>query len=110
MATLRAPETKILDWDKAARCALFDLCKVLGEAQVSELLGDGWAGAVLRRMQEHHEAVSRERGVTAKYESPESVQARREEKKRLKQERHQQRLAEKVLRDAEWRARQEKSR
>jgi len=85
----------------AARCLLFDICKTIGEAETEQVLGDSWGGNVLRGMQEHDDARQAESRVRAADEI--DARKRREERKRLTQERHQQRLALKVERDGLWR-------
>ena len=85
----------------AARCLLFDICKTIGEAETEQVLGDSWGGNVLRGMQEHDDARQAESRVRAADEI--DARKRREERKRLTQERHQQRLALKVERDRLWR-------
>lgn len=66
------------------------------------MLADSWAGEILRKMLEHHEAVQARRRAKEEYVLPASVQARREEKKRLKQENHARRLELKKERDRIW--------
>lgn len=87
---------------------MFDICSAIGEFHAGQLLGQGWGGDVLRRMQEHHRRVAAERSAKAEYEDPAKVQERREERKRVAQQRHEQRLALKKERDRIWRESQGK--
>ncbi len=80
----------------------------MGEREAEQLLGQGWGGDVLRRMQEHHRRVVEARRAKAEYEAPARVQERREERKRVAQQRHEQRLTLKKERDRTWRESQGK--
>jgi hypothetical protein len=54
-------------------------------------------------MEEHEQTVQAVRCAKAEFEDPVRVEQRREEKKRLKQEKHQKRLSLKAERDRLWR-------
>ena len=95
--------------EAAARCLVFDICHAIGEVNAAFILGESWGGNVLRRMQEHHRAALAARRASDEYENPASVRKRHEEKKRIAQEEHQQRLALKVERDRVWRESQRKA-
>jgi hypothetical protein len=94
--------------EQAGRCVVFDLCSVIGEREAEQLLGQSWGGDVLRRMQEHYRRVVAARRTKAEYEDPVKVQERREERERVAQQRHEQRLALKKERDRAWRESQGK--
>ena len=97
--------------EPAVRCILFDLWSgILAlDAEIEELLVDSWVGGVLHKMKEHHEARQAARRTLDEYQSPASVQNRREEKKRLKQEQHARRLEQKQERDRIWHQNQAKA-
>jgi hypothetical protein len=89
--------------DSAARCLVFDICGAIGERETARILGGSWGGDVLRRMQEHSRALLEARHAREEYEDSSNVRKRREEKKRIAQEKHQRRLALKKERDRAWR-------
>ncbi len=105
LAKVQPTSSDLLKFEEAIRCLLFDLCSGLPflDNEIEAILSGSWAGDVLRRMQEHHKARQAVRRARAAFEAPENVQKRREEKKRLKQEQHQQRLVLKKERDRAWR-------
>lgn len=88
---------------EAAQCLVYDLCSAHGQREVAGLLGQGWAGEVLRGMQAHARSVREAHRARAEYEGPEATVRRREEKRRLAQERHQRRLLLKQEQDRIWR-------
>lgn len=89
----------------AVRCLLFDCWSgmPLLDNDIEAVLTDSWAGDILRDMKKHHAAREVERRTRAEMQDPSNVQKRREERKRLKQEQHEQRLAAKKERDRIWR-------
>lgn len=95
-------------WD-AVQLILCDLHSRLDGSRFREEvqlpLAGTWSGEVLESMWSHERRLSRERSEREAYESPDAVDARRAEKKRLKQEAHEERLARKEVRDREWRER-----
>jgi len=95
--------------ENAARCLVFDVCHTIGEGEVSRILGDSWGGNVLHRMQEHHRLEVAARRARDEYENPASARKRHEETKRIAQEKHQLRLAQKKERDRVWRESQHKA-
>ena len=88
---------------EAIRCVLYDVWRVLPkdifQDEFVPRLGNSWSGAVLHEMQEYEQRRQAARQRQAEYESPIAVAARREERRRLKQEQHAARLARKVERD-----------
>ena len=90
---------------KAVRCILHDLWSAFwpNAATLRSVLVGCWADAVLQSMEEHERNVQAVRRARAEFEDPVRVNQRREEKMRLKQERHQRRLALKVQKDRMWR-------
>lgn len=89
--------------EEAVRCILFDLWSQV-PMSVKELhsrLGQTWSGQVLRRMEEHYSAQVARR-AQAFYEDPLDVQRRRDEKRRLRSERHQERLVKQRERSRLW--------
>jgi hypothetical protein len=94
----------------AVQCLLFDLGSGIPrfDRGAEALLGDSWAGEIRREMKEHHAASVAERRAREEFQDPVRVQQRREEKKRVKQERHRERLALKKERDRIWREKQGK--
>ena len=109
LADVRPGSTDASRLEGAARCLVFDICHTIGEAEAARILGESWGGNVLRRMQEHYRAEQAARRVRYEYEGPEGARKRREEKKRIAQEKHQQRLALKKERDRAWRESQHKA-
>ena len=85
--------------EEATRCLLFDLAHIIREAELVRILDKNWAGSVLHSMQQHYKERQAATRARQEYEDPVNIHKRREEKKRLKQERHQQRLALKKERD-----------
>lgn len=88
----------------AVMCLLFDLWTGIPilDREIETALGNSWARNVLRSMQEHYAAREAARQSREELEDPVNVQRRREEKRRLKQEQHQRRLALKKERDRVW--------
>jgi len=92
-------------FEEAVRLLLFETWRghpVL-HGEIEDDLKGSWAGELLRRMQEHEAAVQEERRIRREYEDPANVQRRREENKRVRQERHRLRLEAKKERDRLWR-------
>src|SRR5207245_279255 len=85
--------------EHATRCLLFDLWNAIDHVELERILGQSWAGEVLRGMQDHERAREAARRAFEDYEDPVNVQKRREEKKAVKQKKHQERLALKKERD-----------
>jgi len=106
LSEVRPVDQESYKWVAAARCLLFDLCAVAGEEPVEQILEGSWGGGVLRSMREHSRRRREERATRQEMER--TAVMRREETARARQEQHRQRLAEKVRRDAEWRAKQGK--
>lgn len=104
LSTLSPDGTSQREVADAVRCILADICTgiPLLDMEVGRLFADSWAGEILRKMLEHHEAVQATRRAKEEYDSPASVQARREEEKRIKQENHARRLELKKERDRIW--------
>ncbi len=99
-------DNALVSLEQAVRCLLFDLwsgISVLGNdlKYLEVLLAGSWAGDVLRRMKEHHEAQQAARRAAAELQA--NALKRRGEQKRLKQEQHEKRLAIKKERDRLWR-------
>lgn len=108
LADMRPSDAEARQLEEAGRCVVFDVCSAIGEREAEQLLGQSWGGDLLRRMQEHHRRVTAARRSKAEYEDPAKVQERREERKRVLQQRHEQRLALKKERDRAWRESQGK--
>lgn len=91
---------------QAMRLIFCELWNAVGpaaaEAVLVPLLQGTWSEQVRRQMYVHHNARAAEARRIQQYESPEAVRARREEKKRLRQEKHRQRLEAKKERDRIW--------
>lgn len=88
--------------EAAVRCLIGDLWSGIPiiDQEIEKRLAGSWAGEVLDRMKEHHQA----RLAALELQSPASAIKRHEEKKRLKQEQHLRRLALKRERDKLWHA------
>jgi hypothetical protein len=88
----------------AVECLLVDLWSGMPflDNELEKILVETWAGQILGRMKAHHKAREAERHARETFQDPVNVQKRREEKKRLNQERHQERLAIKNERDRLW--------
>jgi len=69
------------------------------QKQIEEIIQGSWAGQVLESMKAHEEALYKARVKASEFQSPEAVRERREEKKRIKREKHAVRLALKADRD-----------
>lgn len=97
-------------FEKAVRFVLFEVWHALwDEAERHQLEADlagTWAGGVLARMQAHHQARIEARRRHDEANDPERIRQSRQEKRRVKQEQHAQRLALKTERDRVWREKQ----
>jgi hypothetical protein len=93
------------DLKAAVECLLVDLWSgmPLLDNDIEVLLDGTWPGELLRTMKEHHEAREAERRAREEFQDRANVQKRREEKKRLNQEKHEERLTLKKERDRLWR-------
>lgn len=98
------------EFERAVRLILFDVWVLLGSGAergpLENQLGSSWAGEVLARMRAHSAKVQAERQARMAFEA--GAEARREEKRRLKRERHAARLAKKAERDRVWHQRHSK--
>src|SRR5262245_17708522 len=94
------------EWFDAVRLIFCEIWFAVGahtaERVYQPMLEGTWAGSVLYRMQEHHRRLTEQRRQCELANSPEVIQARREEKRRLRQQRHAERLAVKKERDHLW--------
>jgi hypothetical protein len=86
-------------FDGYIRCILYHAAKAIGEPETARILGDSWGGEMFRRMQLHHRAVLAEGRRRAEYDAPQAVEARRNERLRQLQLRHQDRQERKRQRD-----------
>lgn len=100
LAELQPIGPDILKIGPGVRCILFDIWRIIGEAEMEKILSGTWAGEVLRRMQEHYK--ERMAAILAQEAFEAKAQHQRAGKKRLKQEQHQQRLNLKKERDKIW--------
>ena len=103
LATVKRPDDFSESIAAAVRCILYDLWLVLPVPTVHSMLAGSWSGDVLKDMEKHNSERRAAQRAREEFEDPVRVQQRRDEKKRLKQKRHQQRLALKVERDRVWR-------
>lgn len=112
LARVRAAEGEQRKLEDAVQLVLFEIWNTVGEVaverQLDPILQGTWAGSVLARMKEHHKERKAARYAFAENQDPVRVQQRREEKQRLKQERHTARLAMKIERDRIWREKQKR--
>jgi hypothetical protein len=96
--------------EEAVRCVLFDLWYAVGEAnadnEIGSILGDSWAAEVLDKMKTHYRANEERRRVLRESQDPIRVQKRRDEKRRLREQRHLERLARKRALDRIWQEKQ----
>ena len=99
------PTTRDLaELEPAARCILYDLWSAMPalDQEIEASLAGSWAGSVLHRMKLHHAAREAVHRAEMERQDPAKIQERREEKKRIKQERHELHLARKKERDRLW--------
>ncbi len=98
--------------EEAVRLVLFDIWYAVGEEarerDLGPVLAGTWAGSVLERMKAHHQERMEARRAFAESQDPERVRKKRDEKRRLRQEKHAERLALKKERDRIWRTKHEK--
>jgi hypothetical protein len=108
IADIDRPQDSSRKVEDAVRCLLAEFWTGVPfvDNETVEMLGESWPGQIMREMRAHHEAVQENRRREAEYNSPENIQKRRDEKKRIRQEQHQERLKLKVERDRIWRATQ----
>ena len=111
LASLPNVETPGYKFESAVRFIITEIWSALGEIEaerrIEPLLNGTWAGNMLARMKVHHRDLEDARRARDEYRDPVRVQQRREEKRRLKQEKHEERLALKKQRDRIWREKQE---
>jgi hypothetical protein len=86
-------------YEKPIRLILFDICNKVGEAEVAQILKGTWSGGILQDMQAHQRAEVLRHRNHAEKNDPEAIEKRREEKRRMKAEKHASRLAAKIERD-----------
>lgn len=104
LARVDAPVGEASKMEAAVRLILFEIRRMIGAAmehEVEPILAGTWAGNVLARMQAHQRA--REEAHRTHGENQAHLQQRREEKQRLRQRVHTERLARKKERDRLWR-------
>jgi len=91
----------------AIRLILFDMWNTLGqpnaEATIQPLLSESWGGEILARMQAHYKERQAARRACAESQDPKIVEQRREDKRRLRQQQHTERMELKKERDRIWR-------
>jgi hypothetical protein len=100
----------LIKFEEAARCLLFDLWYSIGkdaDEQLTLVLEGTWAGTVLESMKTHYQNKLERQRAIAESQNPVLVERRKEEKRRLKQERHRERLSQKKERDRVWFGKQE---
>ena len=102
-----APHSEAVDphtYKEAVRFVIYDLWSLFRPfSYLDPILENTWAWNVLNEMQSHERYVRESRNERLAYESPKQVAERREEKRRQRQEQHDQRLAVKKERDRRWR-------
>jgi hypothetical protein len=91
------------EFEPAVRLVLTDIWAALGDAKADQViepaLTGSWAGDLLVRMKQHHVALTEADRLRREEQDPARVEAQREENRRLKQQRHADRLARKHERD-----------
>lgn len=92
-------------YEPVLRFIIYDLWQVL-MGTVKGYLGESFAGHVYEKMDVHYRIRLDEQRHHAEMNDPLKAQERREEKKRLSQEKHQERLEKKKERDRIWREKQ----
>ena len=106
LSFLNPDPAKQLKWIDAIRLIFCELWWTMGvataEREYQPVLEGTWAGSVLRTMQEHHRHLSEQRRQRELAESTQAVQARRQAKRKLKQQAHAERIARKAERDKLW--------
>ena len=109
LALVRPSKTDRKFFD-AVRFVLFDVRYFIGgpwaEQELERILGHSYAGDVLERMKAHYNETQRARTAREDYQSPERVQQRREEKRRMNQQQHAERMERKKEKDRLWREEQ----
>ncbi len=95
-------------FEDAVRCLLFDLWSPIPilNTELKSTLDGTWAGGLLKRMEDHENERADARRAREEFEDPVNAEKRRDEKKRLNAERHQERLEKKKERDRRWRIEQ----
>lgn len=105
LAAFNPPQESRYKYEPAIRFILYDLWQVL-MGTVKGYLGESFAGHVYEKMDVHYRIRLDEQRHHAEMNDPLKAQERREEKKRLSQEKHQERLEKKKERDRIWREKQ----
>ncbi len=105
LAEINPSGDELFDFEHPVRLLLSDLWGGLPflDNEIEALLAGSWAGGVLARMKAHHEAKQAKRRVQEELNNPTIIEKRRAEKKRLKQDQHEKRMALKKERDRLWR-------
>jgi len=106
LAGVTADDLRLHPQYEAIRCILYDLWSGMPmlDNEIEVRLKGSWAGHVLQKMKEHHQAAAAAREL----QSPTVVRRHREEKQRKTQEQHLLRLKAKIERDRLWRVKQGK--
>lgn len=106
LALLDPDPARRRNWLDAVRLILCELWRAAGDAaaerEYQPIIEGTWSGSILRAMQEHSRRRDEERRQFGSFNSPESVRARREAKRGLKQQAHAERLARRKERDRLW--------
>ncbi len=107
LANVQPAEDQSGKFEEAVRLVLFEIWYTVGEAtaerELESVLVGSWAGGVLARMKEHYRARMEARRRHNEENSPERITQSREEKQRLRQQKHAERLVRKKERDQLWR-------
>ncbi len=106
LALLAPDHTRQRQWLDAIHLIFCELWWAAGEAiaerDYQPIVEGTWAGSILCSMQAHSRRREAERRAYEAFNSPEAVQARRDAKRKLKQQAQAERLARKKERDRLW--------
>jgi hypothetical protein len=99
-------EGRSAELEQAIRLILFEIWRTIGaelaEREVEPILVGTWCGAVLAHMKAHHRAREEARHAFAESQAAALIQQRRDEKQRIRQKKHAERLLRKKESDRLW--------
>ena len=106
LALVHPDEANYHSFERAVRMVIHEVWYAIGEKAAERdlvsILAGTWAGSILESMKVHHRARVAARRAHEQSQDPEFVRQKREEKRRLRQEKHAERLVLKKERDRIW--------
>lgn len=88
--------------EQPVRSILTYLWSFAWASEISAILQGSWAGSILEEMRAHEAGTERARVIRERENSPEAVEARKAEKRRVRAEAHAIRMAEQAEHNRRW--------